>query len=228
MGRSSSKNHFKAGSCPQEYTPYCQYNIMWRLVTENYRGLLWEQNEPHKRSVGEMLRYHSSKHVLGLVTAVTIQDKTVAKQRSDRGHRLLLYYRTKHYRNVVNTNARYSSVITVSYIVHTWGHNTKRLSLISYLQLKNSVYYSMHIWGCSTSDSASSQLKHRVWYYNIHIWGCSTSDSALSQIKHRVWYQNMHIWGCSTRDSASSQTQGLVLQYAHLRLQYKGLSLIST
>jgi len=156
MGRNSSKNHCKAGSCPQENTPYCQYNIMWCLGTENYRGLLWEQNEPHKYSVGEILRCHSSKHVLGVVTAVTIQDKTVAKQRSDRGHRFLLYYKTKHDHIVVNTNARYSSTIRASYIMHTWGHNSKRLSLVSYLQLKNRVWYSMHIWGCSARDLASS------------------------------------------------------------------------
>jgi len=84
MGRSSSKKHFKAGSCPQENTTYCQYNIMCCLGTDKYRGLFWEQNEPHIFSVGEMLRYHSSKHVLGVVTTVTKQDKTVAKQRSDR------------------------------------------------------------------------------------------------------------------------------------------------
>jgi hypothetical protein len=92
---------------------------MWCLGTESYRGLLLEQNEPHKYSVGEMLRYHSSKHVLGAVTAVTIQDKTVAKQRSDRGHRFLLYYRIKHDHIVVNTNARFSSTIRASYITHT-------------------------------------------------------------------------------------------------------------
>jgi len=84
MGRSSSKNHFNTGLFPQENTPYCQYNIMWCLGTEKYRGLFWEQNEPHKVSVGEMLRYYSSKHVPGVVTTVTIQDKMVAKQRSDR------------------------------------------------------------------------------------------------------------------------------------------------
>jgi hypothetical protein len=58
-GRNFSKKHFRAGSCTQENTTYCQYNIMWCLVTENYRGLLWEQNEPHKYSVGGMLRYRS-------------------------------------------------------------------------------------------------------------------------------------------------------------------------
>jgi hypothetical protein len=87
---------------------------MWCLGAENYKGLLGEQNEPHRYSVGEMLRYHSPKNVPGVVTAITIQYKMVAKQRSDREHRLLLYYKTKHDHIVVNTNARYSSTIRAS------------------------------------------------------------------------------------------------------------------
>ena len=71
----------------------------------------------------------------------------------------------------------------------------------------------MSIWGWSTRDSASSELKHRVWYYNMLIWGCSTRDSASSQLKHRVWYYNMNIWSCSTRDSASSELKHRVGYY---------------
>jgi hypothetical protein len=66
--------------------------------------------------VGEILRYQSSKHALCVVTAVKIQDKTVAKQRSDRGRRSLLYYKTNHDHIIVTTNVPYSYTISVGII----------------------------------------------------------------------------------------------------------------
>jgi hypothetical protein len=55
----------------------------------------------------------------------------------------------------------------------------------------------MHIWGCSTRDSASSQIKHRVWYYNMNIWGCRTTEFSLishSQLKKDEIVTGNTIW----------------------------------
>jgi hypothetical protein len=179
-------------------------------------GLFWEQNKRHKSSVGEMQRYQSSKHALCLDTAVTILDKPVAKQRSDRGRTSLLYYKTNHDDIIVTTSTPYSSIVRVCYNMYIWGRSTKGLSLVSHLQLgRKQTTTGNNLWKDFDeklkSISNGRRYHHavnqrKVWEIQFHnywekypsfrsaIWHLSI------KMKTRVWYRIWPaFWSCSVR-----------------------------